>query len=630
MASSDLIIRVLADTGDAATNVNNLISSLGKLAGVGVGAGVAGGIVEASMKVQDAMARVQTAYNSADFAPGTAKFQAAQNSIQQFSETTATSFADAATVYAQGVRFIDDAGKRLDPSQLDAYTETMLKLSKISTDQLSPEGIGQQVDILAKLFGTSDFSTLGAEIAKLSTMHNQGEGPGLDAAIAIGQVGADIGVSQQQSLALGNYLADLGLGGQMGGSSVGRILQRTGNGIDQLDPEQAYKDLKAQRDAGEKLDDLQNQLAVAEKRRASMYGQHGLKTAYKRDPAAVMAADNEIAKLQREISDTQQDNEHLTPSKSGSTSAANISAMAGLLGIAPGDFASQFQNDPISALLQWTHALGQLPESERLSAMTKAFGTRGGAVNVRDQKIIEALANPDRQATLQSYLDAANGQASAPTALNTLAEIPLSTTSSKVTDVSNAAFGAAAAAGNGPREAIDGLTQKVLDNTTAVDKLDQTLAGNGLLGTITTGVISGVSAAVPIVIGTVLARGVAGVAGARGVAGVAGGISAGTAIAGGAGAALLAALGMSAGAVKLGLDNPALTNYVAQGDSAYTNGSKMPSQITVNVGDVHAHTLQDVLDAVKAQLTAAWTAASASHPVSGQVGGNFVSGQGPR
>jgi len=658
--TADLVVRILADTSGAQTNVNALIQTLGKAAGVGAGAGVAGGMVSASMEIQDAMARVQTAYNNTDFTPGTQKYQDAQEAILKFSTTTATSFTDAAAVYAQGARFINEAGQKLDPTQLNEYTDTMLRLSKVSSDQLSPVDIGQRVDVLSKLFGTSDFGKLGSEISGLSGMHNQGEGPGLDAAIAIGQVGADIGVSQEQALAVGNYMADLGLGGQMGGSSIGRLLQRANMGVDkELDPEQQYSEVRKQRDASEKLGDLQNSLAVAEQRRAQMYGQHGLKTAYKRDPAAVMAADNEIAKLQREISDQSQDISHLGDAAGAGTGrgAANIGAMAGLMGEDKSAFAQEFQTDPLGTLLKWTKAISQLPETERMSAMTKAFGGRGGAVNVRDQKIIAALANPDRQGSLESYLAEAMGQSESPTDLATRSAIPLGTTSAKVTDVANAIFGEAGAAGGGPRQAIDAGASEMLkaysDNTGAVNNLNATLTSNPLIGTISTGVIAGVATALPILLTRLLAGGGAAASAVAAAAGSAASGATGAASGlGAAGSGLGIGAISAAGSVGLfaagdaliqdqinkatGQNNPNALEYWSNPDKFGKPYSDLGNQInkdtgiSINIGDINAHSLEDVLSAVKQELTAAWTAAHQGTPVSGVMGGAYVPGSGPR
>jgi hypothetical protein len=54
--------------------------------------------------------------------------------------------------------------------------------------------------------------------------------------------------------------------------------------------------------------------------------------------------------------------------------------------------------------------------------------------------------------------------------------------------------------------------------------------------------------------------------------------------------------------------------------------------ITINLGDIvhQGSSLQDILEAVKTQITTAWNAAMSTQPVSGQVGGAYTSGSAPR
>jgi hypothetical protein len=68
----------------------------------------------------------------------------------------------------------------------------------------------------------------------------------------------------------------------------------------------------------ERLDDLQTSLKEAEARHKEMYGQNGLKTQYRKHPSEVMAADDRLAKLQRDIEDQKANIAHENdPNRSG-------------------------------------------------------------------------------------------------------------------------------------------------------------------------------------------------------------------------------------------------------------------------------------------------------------------------
>jgi hypothetical protein len=425
-SSADLVIRILADTSNADAGVSRLSGTLGKALGIGA-IGAAGGIaIDAAMDIQSAMARIQTAYNSVDFAPGTAKYSAAKDQLLKDSTELATSFSDLSDVYSQGARFVDDFGNKLPTDKVNEYVDTMVRLSKVSTDALSATDIGQRVDVFEKLFGQTNFANVGAAVSAESGIHNQGEAPMLDTAISIAQYGADMGVSQAQALGIGNYLTDLKAGGQQGGASIGRMLLRMDTSADKvLDPEARYADEQKKRGAQERLDDLQTSLKEAEARHREMYGQHGLKTAYKRNPEAVMAADDQIAKLKRDIEDQKLNIAHENdPNRSQPKGQMNVAEMAKTAGMDSTVYAQLFKDNPMEALLDFTRGLHQLPASERGAAETRA-----GITNVRDQKTINTLS--DRPDVAADYIARAQDQLDNPTDLASRSAPNLSTTSAK-------------------------------------------------------------------------------------------------------------------------------------------------------------------------------------------------------
>lgn len=200
MASSvDLVVRVLGDVSNARASCTGLGKDLSGLIGVGVAGGAVAQIVQVGADFETAMSKIQIANNNIDFAPGTAKYGAAKDQITKFSTELAASFEDVAASYSQGARFVDDFGNKLSTDKLNEYTDTMIRLSKVSTDALSPTDIGQRVDVFEKLHGQTNFAAVGSAVAAESLIHNQGEGPMLDTAIAIAQAGASMGVTQAES-----------------------------------------------------------------------------------------------------------------------------------------------------------------------------------------------------------------------------------------------------------------------------------------------------------------------------------------------------------------------------------------------------------------------------------------------
>src|ERR1051326_5588091 len=418
----------------------------------------------------------------------------------------------------------------------------------------------------------------------------------------------------------------------MGGSSIGRTLQRMNTAADEaLDPEAQYSNLKKHRDATEKLADLQNELAVAEQRRSQMFGQHGLKTEYKRDPAAMMEANQRIAKLQREINDQSQDISHMDEG-GASRGAVDLKSMAATAGKDLGAFAQEFKDNPIQALLDFTRGVGNLPTQQREAALSKA-----GITNVRDLKTLSLLS--DQPDSVQRMIDIANNPGDA---LNTVSNVALGTTASKQTDAANLARNAIV--NNGGEQARQGL-DALLDSALKLGKaMDDDSGKFGLFGNAMGGVVDILGP----VLGYEVTKGVASkvlggggknaatkvvetaasdspALGAEILAGASTSLSAIGAV-----VAPVMAAALSGAAVKLGLDNPALVDYVAQGDSPYTDQNKTPTSINVQVNN-QSMSLQDVLDAVTGQIRQAWDHAQSSQPVTGAIGGlPDLSGQGPR
>src|SRR5260221_13680877 len=110
-----------------------------------------------------------------------------------------------------------------------------------------------------------------------------------------------------------------------------------------LDPESRYADEQKKRTAQERLDDLQTSLKDAQAKHSEMYGQHGLKTQNKKHPSEEMAADDRIAKLQRDIADQQQNIAHENdPNRSQPRGKMNVAEMAKTAGQDPTAHAKVF------------------------------------------------------------------------------------------------------------------------------------------------------------------------------------------------------------------------------------------------------------------------------------------------
>jgi hypothetical protein len=605
MASSiDLVIKLLADTSSASQAFNNAGADIMKLFGSAGAVGQVGfAVVQAGARMQSAMATIEQAYNDADFSQGSAKYSAAKEQIIKDSNSLATSFKDVSDVYSQGARFVDDFGARLPTDKLNEYTETMIRLSKVSTDAMSATDVGQRVDVFEKLFnGQTNFGAVGAAISAESGIHNQGEGPMLDTAIAIAQYGASMGVSQAQALGIGNYLTDLKAGGQMGGASIGRMLLRMDTSADAvLDPETKYSKVKQSRDAQERLDDLQTSLAEAEQKRSEMFGQHGLLTRYKRSPSEVTAADNRIAKLNREIADQQEDHAHLDdPNRSRPRGQMNVAEMAKTAGMDSTAYAELFKENPMDALLAFTRGLHELPEAKRGAAETMA-----GITNVRDQKTINALS--DRPDVAARYIALAQGQIDNPVDLVTRSDRRLGTTLSKEenfvnmlrngegllgeTELAGLDAGITGFMGGVQSKGVDAVIQSL---TTAASKVD--LFGDALDKVTSSPVLAGLLPSLALLLK-------------------------GGALAGGA-AAGAGVLGLGAGQAVIDFDR--VNNVVNKLNDARAAAGLPPVQM--NIGPFHvgdSTSGEDVYDALKSQFIASWNAAMQGPSVPTNVGGNY-------
>lgn len=624
----DLVLRVLADVSGAQTSFQGLAGNVAKLAGVGALGGVAAAGVDSSMKLESAMARVQVAMNSVDFKPGTAAFAAAKDQILKDSVTLATSAEDVAAVYAQASRYVDQFGNKLPTDKLNEMTDVVIRLGKVSTDQLAPEAIGQYLDVFSKLNDSTDFNRIGNEVAQLAQSHNQGEGLTFDTAIPIAQYGAGMGVTPEESLGTATYLVDRMAGGNQAGASLGRMFMRMDQSADDLlDPAVNAGKAKKSRDAQEHIDDLQTSLAVAQQRQDQMFGQHGLKTAYQKDPAALMESEDRIAKLNREIADSKAD--QLTDASIAAKTpkgAMNVAEMARIAGIDPTAFANQVKSDPMQALQQYTAAVGALPEQERGAAFRAA-----GISNVRDLKTASVLASqPD---VLARYIAEAQTAGDSGTALQGMSGTVLDTTASKMTDATNAASDAAALAFDPLRTKLDdGLTSLLSGVQTSgfgplEDKLQlfDTNLGSAADAALGFAQQLGPAGALQLALfGGGLLKGAAGLFGGGGATAAAGGTGeAGAAVAGGGSLLLGGAGALAAGGVAF-----LQVQQMQQSWDAYNNARQAAGQqpISVNFGDIvqqPGQSVEQMADHVKNQLISAWNQAMTTTPVSGTVGGNI-------
>jgi hypothetical protein len=311
-------------------------------------------------------------------------------------------------------------------------------------------------------------------------------------------------------------------------------------------------------------------------------------------------------------------------------------------------------------LLKFTGGVAALPENERLGAFTKA-----GITNVRDLKTLQALANPNRQATLQQYLDIANQQSENPTDLATRSGVVLGTTKAKEQEAANAVQVAAATVGEPLRAKLDeGLTGILNDVQTkgfgpledTVKTVDATMGSvNSALGTYIQQL--GVAGTLQLALagGGILKAG-AGAFGSGTLAPGQGSVTASgapTTLPGGTianpgssvgvpnfvGAAANAAAGVAATDLGSQLEK-SVEDYLHNQlgltglniPKAEGGGDFRPSQLIMNIDTVHAggQNAEQAFDAIKQQFIQAWNAAMAHSPISGQQGGLYTSGQNPR
>lgn len=622
MASTvDLVVRVLADTSQAGRAFEGFTGNIGKALGIGAAGAAAGTVVaastEAAIKQQAAMARIQASYNSVDFAPGTDAYTASVQEIIQQSQTLATSMEDVAGVHNQAARFVDDFGNRLPKDEVTAYTDSVLKLAKVSLDDIAPTDLEAKIATFEKLSNQTNFSPVANAIAASSSIHSQGEGQMLDSAIAILQSGGALGVSQAQAGGIANYLTDLGQGGQRGGASIGRLLLRQDASADELlDPAVSAGKAKRARESQEHLDDLQTSLREAEASQSQMYGQHGLKTQFQRNPEAVMQSEDRIAKLNREIADAKAD--QITDAAVAAKTAKgqlNVTAMAQTAGMDPQAYAELAKSNPVEALLDFTRGLHALPASD-VGAAERAAGIS----NVKDIQTIDLLqSRPD---VLQQQIDTFQQQLDHPTALDQMAGVALGTTAAKQADVGALRQNVLAAGGEGPRQGLDALDDMILklgkdaqDSSSPVGSLVAGLDGlGGVLGTVgpwllpfigTKMALRGAGASTADI-----ASGAAAESGPASMVAQAGGL-----LAGGLG-------GLAAGGVAY-----LQLNQMAQSLDQLNQyrQSQGLAPVTVNIGDIvhQGGSPDEILDHVITQVRAAWATAMSSTPVSGAVGGNI-------
>lgn len=623
MASTvDLVVRVLADTSQAGRAFEGFTGNIGKALGVGASGVVAGTVVaastEAAIKQQAAMARIQASYNSVDFQPGTDAYTASVQEIIQQSQTLATSMEDVAGVHNQAARFVDDFGNRLPKDEVTAYTDSVLKLAKVSLDDIAPTDLEAKIATFEKLSNQTNFSPVANAIAASSSIHSQGEGQMLDSAIAILQSGGALGVSQAQAGGIANYLTDLGQGGQRGGASIGRLLLRQDASADELlDPAVSAGKAKKARESQEHLDDLQTSLREAEASQAQMYGAHGLKTQFRKNPEAVMQSEDRIAKLNREIADAKAD--QITDAAVAAKTAKgqlNVTAMAQTAGMDPQAYAELAKSNPVEALLDFTRGLHALPASD-VGAAERAAGIS----NVKDIQTIDLLqSRPD---VLQQQIDTFQQQLDHPTALDQMSKPILDATESKQADVAAMKQNVLAAAGEGPRQELDAL----LDEIMKLGKAAQD--SSGPVGQVVAG-LDGLGSVVGVVapfllpfIGTKLAMGGKGASSTADIATGAAAESGPASMLSQVGGLLAGGLGgLAAGGVAY-----LQLNQMAQSLDQLNQyrQSQGLAPVTVNIGDIvhQGGSPDEILDHVITQVRAAWATAMSSTPVSGAVGGNI-------
>lgn len=570
-----MLMKVLADTTDASVSFSSLGKDIGGLGAAG------GGILQLSADIETSMARISTAYNNADFSRGTSKYEAAKAQIAEFSTTLATPFEGVAEVYNQAARFVDEFGNKLPIDKVNEYTDTVLRLSKISSDAMNPTTVGQDLDVFEKLFNKQNFGPTGAAMADLSKMHNLGEEPVWQAAIGIAQSGAELGVNQAEALGLANYLVDRGQGGRAGGSSIGRMLLRMDTSADEvLDPNTKYSKVKTNREAQEKLDDLQTSLKQEELKQQEMYGQHGLKKQYKQHPEEVIAAQDRIAKLHREIADSQEDIAHENDPNRTARGQMNMTSMAQTAGMDATDYANLFKESPVDAL---TGAQGQLDN---------------------------------------------------PTELTSQSNTMLGTSSAHLSDAAQMARWGLDKLGQGPLHQVDvgvqagtkdlhdvvessdweKLRKMIQENSANFEKLNGVLS---TLGPVISGAELMIGAALPGILKNVFTKGPVAPGGppVEGLPAAGGGGAAATAL------ELLGGLGPGAGLALIDFQR-ASTTVDAVNDARQAAG--LPP-IQMHIGNLQvgsSNSGQEVWDAFKAQFIASFDAAMSGHVVEGGLGGN--------
>lgn len=624
-SSVDLVVKLMADTTQANASFTSFGKNLGVILGVGA-AGAAGAVaLQTSADFQTSMSRIQQAYNSVDFAPGTQNYTTAVDKVVQFSTTMATNFEDVAASMAQAAKVTDEYGNKLPLDKMNEFVDANLRLKASSQDSIDAITSGQNMAMFDKMFTSQDYKGTGSAIAALTTQHPQSEETLWQAALGIGRIGAPLGVTMAQALGVGNYLSDVGGGGQTGGASIGRMLLRMDTSADAvLDPETKYSNVKKARDAQERLDDLQTSLREADARQAGMYGQHGLKTQYKKNPAEVMAAEDRRAKLQREIADQQEDIAHLNdPNRSRPRGQMNIEEMAKTAGQTANEFAELFKATPMEALLDFTGGLHALPATERGAAMTKA-----GIVNVRDQQTVSLLS--DQPESVRRMIGIAQGEFVNPTALNEISNVGLNTANAHLANLHETMRDSIATGGQGALGVADkGITdmtaliqgghwdelqKKIVDTASHFDQINSVLAP---FAPVLEGIGLALGAKSASMIGSMLA-------GSRGAT-----TAVEVAAQSGVRGAMLAGGGVAAMAGGIGfLQINELMEEFKLYNKARTAAGLQPVQI--NIGDVVSQggspdeMLGHVIDALKV----AWGTAMTTTPVSGTVGGN-IGGQAP-
>ena len=613
--TSDLLIRLRADVGQAERALGGVAGLLGKLGSnrgfqlgaLGGGLGVSGILAkatQASMQFGDAFADVIRTVNDADKVGGFDKLKGDLIDLSKKIPVTATELANIASAGGQ---------MNVPADQLVDFTRVVAEMGKgtaLSTETAA-EGLGK----LANVTGEHDWERLASEIVAVGNVNVGGVGQLLDVSQRIALVGHQLGLGVPEILAIGGAIGDAGIEAEMGGSAVSRIFLEMQQSVAAAS-RGVVTGTKDVRDAMQKMGDLGDDLGLAEEQRGEMFTRRGrLKKGVSK--SSLHAADLRIMRLKREQADARSDLFDLQH-----PGQKKLDAFAEMAGLSSDQFGAEFRSSPFNAFQDVLRGLHGRSSDEQQRLLDKA-----GINNIRDIETLAGLSgNPGH---ITELLDAAQGQATNPTALQQVADTKFSSTLSQQQIIANQVTAKLIEAGDKIAPELlkaEGEGLKLLDDA------------QGIMGVFNTApswmqpFIDGLDKAGigmdKLVIAASLLQGIGG-----------GGI-AGTAARLGIGAlGMLGPSGLAiAGALGLGVAGANAVNVATHQDlleQAAQANAEMQGGITVNIGDISApppssnydsplgNNLGPVVDAVVAALTQAWNAAAGSQPVKRPLGGSY-------